>query len=105
MLIRNVKGLKELFSEKEYQELAAERLALIKEISERVAIIGSKVDEMVEARKVANKIDNASDMAMAYATKIFPFFDTIRYHIDKLELIVDNEMWPLPKYREMLFVR
>jgi glutamine synthetase len=105
MLIRNVKGLKELFSEKEYKELAAERLALIKEISEHVAIIGTKVEEMTEARKVANKIEHADEMALAYATKVFPFFDEIRYHIDKLELIVDNEMWPLPKYRELLFVR
>jgi glutamine synthetase len=105
MLIRNVKGLKEIFNEKEYKELAAERLALIKEISERVAIIGNKVDAMVEARKVANKIEHAREMAIEYSNKVFPFFDEIRYHIDKLELIVDNEMWPLPKYRELLFIR
>lgn len=105
MLIRNVKGLKEIFSEKEYKELAEERLALIKEISERVAIIKNKVGEMVEARKVANKIEHARDMAIAYSTSVFPFFEEIRYQIDKLELIVDNEMWPLPKYRELLFIR
>ena len=105
MLIRNVKGLKEIFNEKEYKELAAERIALIKEISERVAIIGNKVDAMVEARKVANKIEHAREMAIEYSNKVFPFFDEIRYHVDKLELIVDNEMWPLPKYRELLFIR
>lgn len=105
MLIRNVKGLKEIFNEKEYKELAAERLALIKEISERVAIIGNKVEEMIEARKVANKIEHAREMAIEYSNKVFPYFEEIRYHIDKLELIVDNEMWPLPKYRELLFIR
>ena len=60
---------------------------------------------MVNARKVANKIDDMSEKAFAYEQKIFPMFDEIRYHIDKLELIVDNEMWPLPKYRELLFMR
>jgi len=105
MLIRNVKGLKEIFNEKEYKELAAERLALIKEISERVAIIGNKVEEMIDARKLANKIEHAREMSIEYSTKVFPYFDEIRYHIDKLELIVDNEMWPLPKYRELLFIR
>jgi glutamine synthetase len=60
---------------------------------------------MLEARKQANTIEHAREKALAYAIKVFPFFDEIRYHIDKLELIVDNEKWPLPKYRELLFVR
>ena len=63
------------------------------------------VDKMVEARKKANKIEDARKKAIAYHDTVLPCFDTIRYHIDKLELIVDNEMWPLPKYRELLFVR
>jgi glutamine synthetase len=60
---------------------------------------------MIEARKQANTLEDAREKALVYATEIFPYFDEIRYHIDKLELIVDNEKWPLPKYRELLFVR
>jgi glutamine synthetase len=105
MLINNVQGLKNLFSAEEYKTLASRRLELIKEISERVDIVENKVNEMIEARKVANTIDTEREKALAYANVIFPFFDEIRYHIDKLELIVDNEKWPLPKYRELLFIR
>jgi len=105
MLINNVQGLKNLFSAEEYKTLASRRLELIKEISERVDIIENKVNEMIEARKVANTIETEREKALAYANVIFPFFDEIRYHIDKLELIVDNEKWPLPKYRELLFIR
>ena len=60
---------------------------------------------MVEARKVANKIENEREKAIAYHDTVAPQLDDIRYHIDKLELMVDNEMWPLPKYRELLFIR
>lgn len=104
-LIKNVQGLKELFSEAEYKELATARLALIKEVGERISTIKSKVKEMVEARKVANKIDDVHKKALNYSEKVLPYFDEIRYQIDKLELVVNNEMWTLPKYRELLFVR
>ncbi len=105
MLINNAQGLKNLYSPEEFKVLATRRLELIKEISERVDIIENKVNEMVEARKLANNIEVEREKALAYANVIFPFFDEIRYHIDKLELIVDNEKWPLPKYRELLFIR
>jgi glutamine synthetase len=105
MLISNAQGLKNLYSDEEFKVLASRRLDLIKEISERVDIIENKVNEMVEARKLANNIEVEREKALAYANVIFPFFDEIRYHIDKLELIVDNEKWPLPKYRELLFIR
>jgi glutamine synthetase len=105
ILIDNVKGLKDIFGDKDYQDLAGDRLNLIKEISAHVTFIKNKVEDMVNARKVANKIEDMSEKAFAYEQKIFPMFDEIRYHIDKLELIVDNEMWPLPKYRELLFMR
>ena len=104
-LVNNVLGLKELFSEAEYKELSTARLELIKEVGGRISTIKSKVKEMVEARKVANKIDNVQAKALAYSEKVLPFFDEIRYQIDKLELVVNNEMWTLPKYRELLFVR
>ncbi len=104
-LIQNVQGLKQLFSDAEYKELATARLALIKEVGNHISTIKSKVNKMVEARKVVNKIEDAREKALAYSEKIFPMFEEIRYHIDKLELIVDNEMWTLPKYRELLFIR
>ena len=104
-LIQNVQGIKELFSEAEFKELAGARLDLIKEIGQHVSAIKSKVRAMVDARKVANKIEDAHKKALTYSETVFPYFDDIRYHIDKLELIVDNEMWTLPKYRELLFIR
>ncbi len=104
-LIDNVTGLKELFDEKEFKEIAGARIELIKEVSGHISYIKSKVKEMIEARKVANKISNTKDKAIAYSETVFPFLDDIRYHVDKLELIVDDEIWPLPKYRELLFSR
>jgi glutamine synthetase len=104
-LIENVKGLKDLFNESEFKELAGSRLELIRNISQHVSYIKAKVNEMIEARKVANKIENEREKAFMYSTKIFDYLDDIRYHVDKLELIVDDEYWPLPKYRELLFIR
>jgi glutamine synthetase len=104
-LIRNVNGLKELFSEKEYKELAGARIELIKEISEHISYIKAKVKDMVDERKVANKIENTREKAEIYSKKVRPYLNDIRYHVDKLELIVDNEKWPLAKYRELLFTR
>ena len=68
-------------------------------------IIREKVQQMVGARKVANKIECTRTKAIAYHDTVFPLLDEIRYHIDKLELMIDDEMWPLPKYRELLFIR
>jgi glutamine synthetase len=104
-LLENVKGMKEIFSGEEFQEMAAGRIELIKEVSGHISYIKLKVKEMVNARKVANKIEDSRKKADAYSSEIFPYLEDIRYHIDKLELIIDNEMWPLPKYRELLFTR
>ncbi len=103
MLVENVTGLKTLFEPDEYKELAGARLALIKEVSGHISYVKAKVKEMVEERKKANKISDVREKADAYSKMIYPYLDDIRYHVDKLELIVDNEMWPLPKYRELLF--
>jgi glutamine synthetase len=103
-LIDNVTKLKALYDDKLYKELAKTNLSLIEEISTRVTAIKTMVDEMIEKRKVANKIAHEREKAIAYH-EIAEMFDKIRYHIDKLELIVDNEKWPLPKYRELLFIR
>ncbi|KAF5081754.1 Glutamine synthetase [anaerobic digester metagenome] len=106
VLITNVKGIKELFPiEEDYQHLAGPQLQSIRKISEHVRAIRELVKELVEVRKESNLISDMPALADAYAHKVKPFLEEIRYHIDKLELIVDDEMWPLPKYRELLFVR
>lgn len=104
-LLENVKGIKEIFGEKEYKTLSHARLELIKQISDHITAIKEKVYNMTEARKVANRIENDHDKALRYSKTVLPFLDDIRYHIDHLEQIVDNEEWPLPKYRELLFTR
>ncbi len=104
-LLKNVKNLKEVFSPEEFEELAHARKELIREIGGHISAIKAKVKELVEARKVANVIENPIEKAKAYDKTVRPYLDDIRYHIDKLELTVDNELWPLPKYRELLFVR
>ncbi len=105
MLLENVKNIKEVFSPEEFDELAGGRKELIKEIAEHVSALKRKRKEMIEARKKANIIENVIEKAEVYDKTVRPFLDDIRYHIDQLELIVDNERWPLPKYRELLFVR
>jgi len=105
MLLDNVFKIKSVYEAAKEKELSAMDREIIEEIAEHVSVIKSKVDEMVEARKVANKIEHERAKAIAYQNTVLPYFDIIRYHIDKLELIVDNEMWTLPKYRELLFIR
>lgn len=104
-LIDNVYKMKELFPAEKASRLSAENMKLIEEIAERTIFITEHVEAMVEARKVANKIESEREKAIAYHDTIAPMLEEIRYHIDKLELIVDNQMWTLPKYRELLFVR
>jgi len=104
-LIENVKGLKDVLDAKTYTALSKNQLDTIREISEHIAVIRSKVLDMIEARKSANAIADIEKQAITYREKVLPYFENIRYHADKLELLVDNEMWPLPKYRELLFVR
>jgi len=103
-LIENVKGLKEIFGEN-YKTLVGDRIDLIAEISEHVAAITKKVEAMVEARKVANVVEEGKERAIAYDKTVRPYLEDIRTHIDQLELIVEDELWPLPKYRELLFTR
>jgi len=78
---------------------------LIEEISEHISMIVGLVEEMTEARKKANALEDTREKAIAYCDKVKPFFDRIRYHSDKLELMVDDELWPLPKMRELMFTR
>ncbi|WP_320168314.1 glutamine synthetase III [Mangrovibacterium marinum] len=104
-LMENVARLRDLFSAEEFDSLAEGRLDLIREVGGHISAIKQKVKDMVEARKKANVIDDHAAKAKAYEKNVYPFLDEIRYHIDKLELAVDNELWPLPKYRELLFVK
>jgi glutamine synthetase len=101
-LIENVKGLKEIGLNK---EAYASQLDLISRISDHVNVMEQDVRNMIEARKVCNVIEHASEKAKAYCDKVKPYFDTIRYHADKLELLVDDKIWPMPKYRELLFLK
>ena len=103
-IISNVQGLKDIFG-KEYEEHAKEQITLIKSISKYINSILNDVEEMTEERKKANKIDHADKRADAYCNKVKPYFEKIRYACDKLELLVDDELWPMTKYRELLFTR
>jgi len=104
-LIENVKGLKQVLDLKTYGKLSQNQMETITEISEHVDKIKTFVYEMVEARKEANQITGTEEKSFAYCNKVLPYFDKIRWHVDKLELLVDDELWPLPKYRELLFTR
>ena len=85
--------------------LALSPLELIKEISEHISIIKKSCDEMTEARKKSNNLDSGKKQAHAYCDKVKPYFEIIRLNVDKLENIIDDATWPLPKYREMLYLR
>jgi len=104
-LLENVYKIKAVYSVEKAEKLGKLDSALIEEIAEHISVIKINVDAMVEARKVANKIDSEYEKALSYHDDVLPYFDIIRYHADKLEMIVDDEMWTLPKYRELLFIR
>ena len=102
ILIKNIKGLKELgFDDSNY----ASQLQIAQKISDHIKVINTQVKAMIEARKVANEIMDSREKAVAYCDDVKKHFDEIRYHVDKLELLVDDEFWELPKYRELLFLR
>ncbi|WP_418602920.1 glutamine synthetase III [Hwangdonia sp.] len=103
-LIENVKGLKEIFDEK-FKEVSKEQLNLIEQISNHIESINANVTKMINERKKANAIQEVEKKAQAYCFNVKPLFEDIRYHCDKLELLVDDEIWPLTKYRELLFTR
>jgi glutamine synthetase len=103
-LIENVKGLKEIFGS-DFEIHAKEQLKLIKSISILMEGVNSKIDLMIEERKKANKLTNAEKKALRYCNNVKPYLDLIRYDCDKLEMLIDDELWPLVKYREMLFIR
>jgi len=104
VLIENVRGMRDLLNTGEFNRQAGLQLETLKEISAHISSIKEGVDSMVEQRKLANAFSSIDDVVQAYQEGVVPYIEKIRYHIDKLELIVDDEIWPLPKYREMLFI-
>ena len=103
-LIENVKGLKEIF-DKRFKEVSKEQINLIEQISNHIESINANVTKMINERKKANTIADTEKKAHVYCFNVKPLFEDIRYHCDKLELLVDDEIWPLTKYRELLFTR
>ncbi len=104
-LIKNVQGMKDVFSTEKAERLSIRNMKLIEEIAERTEKIEQFVEELTEARKVANRIENIHERAIVYHDTVEPHMDAIRYEADKLELIVEDGLWTLPKYRELLFIR
>lgn len=104
-LIDNVYKMRELFPADKAAHLSSKNMEIIEDIANRTIFIKEKVDEMINARKIANKIESEREKAIAYHDRIVPMMEAIRYHIDKLELVVDDQIWTLPKYRELLFIR
>lgn len=104
-LAKNVSSMINIFGREEGERLTARNVKILKEIAERMQAIETGVDELVEARKIANRIENQREKAIAYHDNITTKMEEIRHEIDKLELIVSDEMWTLPKYRELLFIR
>ena len=105
VLIDNVHKLKEIFPAEKADRISANNLRLIEQISEHETFIIEQVQKMIDERKRANRIADEREKAVAYHDHVAPLLETIRYHVDKLELVVDDELWPLPKYRELLFIR
>ncbi|MBF1073926.1 MAG: glutamine synthetase III [Prevotellaceae bacterium] len=104
-LSRNVERLMAIYGPEEGRKLSERNMKIIREIADHTAFIEKGVEDMVNARKVANKIDDPRTKAVAYHDTVETYLEPIRYHIDKLELIVADELWTLPKYRELLFIR
>ena len=103
-LLDNVIKMEQVIGKEEGDRLSAENIDLVKKMASHVAEIRRLVDEMVERRKVANRIACEREKAIAYHDTVAPMLESIRHHIDQLELVVDNELWTLPKYRELLFI-
>jgi glutamine synthetase len=104
-LIKNVQGMKAVFDANRAQRLSARNMKLIEEIAERTERIEQLVEELTDARRVANRIESIHQRAIAYHDTVCPKMEDIRYEIDKLEMIVEDGLWTPPKYRELLFIR
>jgi glutamine synthetase len=104
-LIQNIQGMMSVFGEKEGKAMASTQIDILKQVNLHLAAMKSASEKMLAERKKANSIEDVEEKALAYCDKVKVHFDEIRYHADKLELIVEDELWPLPKFRELLFIR
>ncbi|PID68290.1 MAG: glutamine synthetase type III [Flavobacteriia bacterium] len=104
LLTTNVKDIKDIFGG-EFEQVASQQMGLIKHISAHISNIAKKVDDMIDKRRDINKLENVEEKANRYCQEVVPYFNDIRYHCDKLEMMVDDEVWPMSKYREILFTR
>lgn len=104
LLTTNVKDIKDIYGG-DFEQVASQQMGLIKKISDHIGAIAQKVDEMIDKRKDINKVEDIEKKASRYCNEVIPFFEEIRNHCDKLEMMVDDEVWPLSKYREILFTR
>ena len=105
VLMDNVSRLKEILTEEEYKEASSEQMKLIKDISKRISVISVQSEEMIEARRKANRQEDVREKAVAYCDEVRPYLDSIRKEADALEMLVDDDLWPLPKYRELLYAK
>ena len=105
ILLENIERVHNIFGAEKAKTMAAAEISTIEDIAKHTHLIKSEVEKMVDARREANQIESEREKAIAYHDTVVPPMETIRRHIDNLELMVDNEMWPLPKYRELLFIR
>jgi glutamine synthetase len=104
-LIQNIQGMMSVFGEKEGKTMASTQIDILKQVNLHLAAMKSASEKMLAERKKANSMEDVEKKALAYCDKVKVHFDEIRYHADKLELIVEDELWPLPKFRELLFIR
>ena len=104
-LLENLRGLRETFTPEEYEELGSDRRELVKEIQQHILAIKQLVRQMTDARRYANHLSSQVEKAYSYEENVKPYMEKIREHIDHLELEIDDEIWPLPKYRELLFTK
>ena len=105
LLMQNIQGMHEVFGDKEFKKLTKVPRNMVQEIAERTSEIITLKEEMIEARKRANAVDDVRKRSIMYCEEVLPYFEKIRVHSDKLELLIDDEVWTLPKYREMLSLR
>ena len=105
VLVENVRGLREVLTSEQFREHSNQQLHSIGKISEHVTQIRAMVRQMIGERKEANQMEDPAERANAYCNRVKPLMEEIRYHIDKLEILVDDQMWPLPKYRELMFIK
>ena len=104
-LIQNIQGMMAVFGDKEGKAMAGTQIDILKQVNLHLTAMKSASEKMLAERKKANSIEDVEKKALAYCDKVKVHFDEIRYHADKLELIVEDELWPLPKFRELLFIR